>query len=177
MRRIFQLAIRVPYEWWLAKFHAEKFVARVGVVFGRGCRFLSVSRSTFGTEPYLIKLGDHVTITGGVRFITHDGGVWIFRHELPEIDVFGPIVIGNNVFVGLNAIIMPGATVGDDVVIGAGSVVTGSLTSGGVYAGVPARRIMSSEAYKEKVLRKADFVRSIGAANKKKYLLNRYFNG
>ena len=45
------------------------------------------------------KIGNHVTISGNVQFVNHDGGVWVFREKEPDIDVFGPIVIGNNVFI------------------------------------------------------------------------------
>jgi len=63
----------------------------------------------FGSEPYLVRLGDHVSITAGVKFISHDGGVWVFRDRFPELDVFGPITVGSNVFIGINALIMPGS--------------------------------------------------------------------
>ena len=53
-------------------------------------------------------------------------------------------------FVGTRAIILCGVTVGDNVVIGAGSVVTHDLPSNGVYAGVPAKRVCSIEEYREK---------------------------
>ena len=63
----------------------------------------------------MIEIGDNVRITSGVRFVTHDGGVWVLRHkysELSDIDLFGKIRIGNNVHIGFNAIIMPGVTIG-----------------------------------------------------------------
>ena len=76
----------------------------IGVVVGERCRLIDIDSRTFSSEPYLISLGNHVTLTTGVRFITHDGGVWVFRDENPEIDVIAPIKIGNNVFVGNNVI-------------------------------------------------------------------------
>lgn len=51
------------------------------------------------------------------------------------------IVIGDNVWLGGGAIVLPGVTIGDDTVVGAGSVVTRSLPSGVVAAGSPARPI------------------------------------
>lgn len=77
----------------------------------------------FGTEPYLISIGDNVRITTGVKLITHDGGLWVPR-RLGLIDEradrFGKITIGNNVNIGWNAIIMPGVTIGNNCIIGAG---------------------------------------------------------
>lgn len=52
-----------------------------------------------------------------------------------------PVTIGDHVWVGARATILPGTTIESDVVIAAGAVVTGRCESGGVYAGVPARRI------------------------------------
>jgi acetyltransferase-like isoleucine patch superfamily enzyme len=130
-----------------------------------------VSSSTFGSEPYLISIGNHVTVTGGVRFITHDGGVWIFREDHPDLDIVAPIVVGNNVFIGLNAIVLPGVTIGDDCVIGAGSVVTKDIPSGTVAAGVPARAIKSVAEYRESLRDKELSSRSLEQAQKREFLI------
>jgi len=61
----------------------------------------------FGSEPYLIQIGDNVTITGGVIFETHDGGASLFREEVPGINVFGRIKIGDNVFLGIGQLSCP----------------------------------------------------------------------
>ena len=53
----------------------------------------------------------------------------------------GCIEVGNNVFIGSNSTILPDVKIEDDCVIAAGSVVTKDLPAGGVYAGVPAKRI------------------------------------
>jgi acetyltransferase-like isoleucine patch superfamily enzyme len=53
------------------------------------------------------------------------------------------IEIGHNVWVGAGSVILPGAVVGDDSVIAAGSVVLGTVPSGELWAGVPAKRIRS----------------------------------
>ena len=60
------------------------------------------------------------------------------------------VTIGNCVFIGMNAVILPGVTIGDHVVIGAGSVVTKDCPSGGVYAGNPAKRLMSMDEFHAK---------------------------
>lgn len=52
-----------------------------------------------------------------------------------------PVTVGNDVWVGANAVIMPGLNIGDGVVIGAGSVVTKDVPSYAIVAGVPARVI------------------------------------
>ena len=146
------------------------YLAAMGVRVGLGCRIYGIPEEVFGSEPYLCRLGDHVSITSGVRFISHDGGVWVFRDQQPDLDLFGPITVGNNVFIGNNAIIMPGVTIGDNVVIGAGSVVTRSIPNDSVVAGVPARVIRSIDDYKAKALAKGLNLRSLPPKDLREYL-------
>lgn len=143
---------------------------RQGVTVGEHSRFLAISSATFGSEPYLISLGDHVTVTSGVQFITHDGGVWVMRGEHPEVDVFGPISVGDNVFIGHSAMIMPGVTVGDNVVIGARSVVTKDIPSDSVAVGVPARVVSSYDDYVRRSLAKSLPTKGMGPEDKRAYL-------
>lgn len=121
------------------------------------CRILSEPSAMFGSEPYLITIGKNVEITAGVVFITHDGAVWTLRNfdeKYKTLDVFGPIKIGDNVFIGNNAVILPGVTIGDNVVIGAGSVVAKSIPANSVAAGNPCRVIRSISEYGERSLEK-----------------------
>lgn len=144
-----------------------------------GVRTLIKTRPSemLGSEPYLVEIGDHVEITSGVRFITHDGGVWVLRDGHPDVDVFGKIVIGNNVFIGFNAIVMPGVVVGDNCVIGAGSVVTKSVPSDSVVAGVPARVIRSLSEYKASSLAKSLATKRLSPDEKKRFLLAKFAGG
>jgi acetyltransferase-like isoleucine patch superfamily enzyme len=139
------------------------YARSIGVKVGQNCRLIDVD---FGSEPWLIVLGDHVSASD-VSFVTHDGGVWIFRDEFPDIDVLAPIRIGNNVFIGSRTLILPGVTVGNDVVIGAGSVVTRNLPAGQVYAGVPARRLSSIVDYREKVIAQSVGTKGMSAKQKR----------
>ena len=75
------------------------------------------------------------------------------RESFEQADYFGPISIGNNVFIGNNVIILPGVTVGDNVVIGAGAVVTKNIPSNSVCAGVPARVIKTIDEYADKLIK------------------------
>lgn len=100
----------------------------------------------WSSEPYLITIGDNCQITAGVRFLTHGGG-HVIRNEYPDYDSFGKIYVGNYVYIGNNALIMPGVKIGDNVLVAAGSVVTKSVPSGWVIGGNPARYICSVEDY------------------------------
>lgn len=128
-----------------------KYWKEKGLKIGNGCEIYS--DADFGSEPYLISLGDNVRITDGVRFITHDGGVWVLRNrkkEVSDVDLFGKIIVGNNVHIGSNAIILPGVKIGDDCIIGCGAVVTKDIPSNSVAAGVPAKVIESLDEYENK---------------------------
>jgi acetyltransferase-like isoleucine patch superfamily enzyme len=116
----------------------------LGVTVGEDCRLISCD---FGSEPFLVTIGDHVSATS-VSFVTHDGGVWVFRDEWPDADVMGPIVVGSNVFIGADVMIMPGVTIGDNVVIGARSLVSTDIPSDCVALGVPAKALRSLSEYK-----------------------------
>lgn len=109
------------------------------------------------SSPWLLTIGDHVRITEGVKILTHDYSWSVLKGiESETIEpgaVLGcqrPVDIGSRVFIGMNAVITCGVKIGDDVVIGAGSIVTRDCPSRGVYAGNPAKLIMSIEEFYEK---------------------------
>lgn len=106
----------------------------------------------FGSEPYLISIGNNVRITSGVKFCTHDGGMWVIRNlgYNTHADCFGKIVVGDNVHIGWNAIIMPNVEIGSNVIVGAGAVVTHNIPDNTVVAGVPARVIRTIDEYYKK---------------------------
>ena len=122
-----------------------------GLIIGKGCEVLN--GYLFGSEPYLVEIGNNVRIARGVNFTTHDGGVWVLRHLYPgldDVDRFGRIRIGDNCHIGLNATIMPGVSIGNNCVIGAGAVVTKDIPDNSVAVGVPARVIENVEEYRSK---------------------------
>ena len=94
----------------------------------------------FGTEPYLISLGDNVYIASNVKFVTHDVIALMLRSKLDCKEInerMGTISIGSNVFVGSDTTILYDVSIGDNVIVAAGSLVTKSLPSGTVCAGRP----------------------------------------
>lgn len=125
-----------------------EFFRRQGATIGTGSRLLIRS---LGAEPFLVEIGNDTLVSSEVLFLTHDGGHWVTEAEFPTANRFGRIKVGSRVFIGARVILLPGVTVGDNVVIGAGSVVTRDVPSGVVAAGVPARVLSSIEAYNAKV--------------------------
>ena len=128
-----------------------QFAKYKGVKVGEGCRIYS---RNFGSEPFLISIGNKVTITPGVQFITHDGSGWLFNDQRGRRFSYAPISIGNNVFIGVNSIIMPGVKIGNNVIVAAGSVVNRSVPDNSIIGGVPAKFIGDYAKFKEKVLNK-----------------------
>ncbi len=108
-------------------------------------------KDIWSSEPYLITVGNHCQITRGVKLFTH-GGAHILRKEHPDFDIFGKIVIGDYVYIGNNSLIMPGVTIGNNVLVAAGSVVTKSIPDGVVVGGNPARIICTVEDYQNRNL-------------------------
>lgn len=103
----------------------------------------------------MITLGDNVYITAGVMFLTHDGGTLILRKEVPDLEWTAPITIGNDVYIGFRSMSMPGVTIGNQCIIGAGSVVSKSIPDNSVAAGVPCRVIKSTDEYFEQMKAKS----------------------
>ena len=93
-----------------------------------------------GLVPQLISIGEHCRITPRVMILTHDAS--LFNHT-GQYRV-APVKIGDRVYIGYGAIIMPGVTIGEDAIVGAGAVVTRDVPSNTVVAGVPARIICST---------------------------------
>jgi len=143
---------RIRYSLEMRKYNPftiAEYFRKQGVQIGEGC---SINVQKLGAEPYLIKIGHHVTIAQGVKFITHDGGAWIFRGEFPDIQVFGPIIIEDNCVIGQNAILFPNIRIGKNSIVSAGSVVITDIPANTIAMGVPARPFGSIEKYKEKAV-------------------------
>jgi len=133
--------------------HDEYTVAayfrKKGTKIGANCRILIKG---FGSEPYLIRIGDHCTIAPDVVFITHDASAGLFRDEIPDLNVFGKIDIKDNCFIGHGAKILYNVTIGPNSIVGAGSVVTKDVPPNTVAAGVPARIITGTNDFKHKCI-------------------------
>ena len=125
----------------------------IGIQIGEGCVIWSPDLTHIEeANPHLISIGTHVDMTGPVTILCHDYSVGVTK-RWSHGEILGSqkkVTIGNNVFLGWGCTVLAGATIGDNVVIGAHSVVTGTLPGGFIYAGSPARPVCSIEEYYEK---------------------------
>jgi len=149
---------------------------RLGVRIGEGCHFLGASEPMFGSEPYLIKIGNNVTLSRGCDFITHDGGVRQFRKIQPDIDVMGTVVIDDDVFVGPNVVFLPDTHLGERCVVGAGSVVKGHFPADSYIAGNPARRTGSVQEYLDRVQKQLVPTSHMNSNEKRVFLENLFWH-
>lgn len=129
-----------------------KYLKKQGVKVGEGTVFYEPSTNIVDIQnPQLLVFGDNVRVTAGAKILTHDYSWSVVTGVYGEcVGGVAPTIIGSNVFIGMGSIITAGVTVGDNVIIGAGAVVTKDCQSNSVYAGVPAKRIMSLEEFYNK---------------------------
>jgi acetyltransferase-like isoleucine patch superfamily enzyme len=145
---------------------------KIGVTLGENC--IIAKSVDFGSEPYMINIGDNFYSSDNIKFITHDGSVNVIRNlykEYKNADLIHRIKIGNNVFLGVDVVVLPGTIIGNNVIVGAKSVVKGELKSNSVYAGIPAKYICSIDNYIERNLDKFIYTKSYSLSEKKIFLL------
>lgn len=143
---------RLKLKFCPSRISNDEFVERLnrqGVRCGRHTKFFDITKVTLDTgRPWLLEIGDYCKITGGVVILTHDYSRSVLRRVYGEvIGEAQKTTIGDNVFIGMNAIILMGTQIGDNVIIGAGSVVRGTIPSNCVVAGNPAKIICTLEEH------------------------------
>ena len=126
-----------------------KYLRSRGVRIGEDVTFFVPSKITVDEiYPWMISIGNHVRITEGVKILTHDYSWSVLKNYRGGVfGASGIVEIGDNVFIGMNAIIERNVKIGNNVVIGAGSIVTKDCEENSVYAGVPAKRIMNIDEF------------------------------
>lgn len=119
---------------------------RMGVRIGEGCRIYTTN---FGSEPWLIRIGNRVCISNDVTFVNHHLN-WPFQEKYESLTGFDTIEIWDNCQIGVGALLLPGITIGPNSLVGAGSVVTKDVPPNSVAAGNPARVVCTMDEYEAK---------------------------
>lgn len=142
---------------WESKRH---YLIKKGAVVGKGTR-LNCGVDALGTEPYLITIGEDCLFAGGVRIITHDGGIKVLnsmnKFDGKRMSKMASVKIGNNVYIGQNAMVLPGVTIGDNVIVGAGAIVTNNIPDNSIAVGIPAVVKKNVEKYYTTTMQKTLF--------------------
>ncbi|WP_339755325.1 acyltransferase [uncultured Winogradskyella sp.] len=119
------------------------------------------------TRPSLIEIGNNVRLNKNLTLVTHDGAFYVLKNLYNEfISQSGRIKIGNNVYFGRNCTVLKNVTIGDNCIIGFGSVVTKSIPENSVAVGIPAKVISSIDDYykirkENSIIQALDYARSI----------------
>lgn len=153
-------------DYWLLKYRLKKllfptrikskeyieYLKRNGIIIGEGSYFFYPYSNTIDTQrPWMLRIGSYCKITEGVSILTHDYSRSVLRKKYGEVIAEAKeTIIGDNVFIGLKSTILMGARIGDNVIIGAGSVVSGNIPDNTVVAGVPAKVVCSLNDYYNK---------------------------
>lgn len=170
-----QLIKNLIYKYRMRK-NPAILLRELGAKIGENCEIYPTANFI---DPYLIKIGNNVRINEGVQLITHDGGVWVLRNlysKLKDIDLFGKIVIGNNVHIGTNAVIMPGVKIGNNCIIGVSAVVTKNVPDNSVVVGIPAKVIKNIDEYREKNEAAFIYSKNIPVEKKREFVLKHINN-
>jgi len=107
-----------------------------GTFVGSGCEFNAIQG---------ISIGANCLIASGCRFIDHNHGIQSGKLMKLQEETSSPIQVGTDVWIGANCIVLKGVSIGDGAIVAAGSVVTKSVASYTIVAGVPAQFIKSRE--------------------------------
>ena len=116
---------------------------RRGVKIGKNCHLYS-NEIDYG-HGYLVEIGNNCTITH-TTILTHDASTKIFT----GYSKVGKVKIGDNVFIGHGAVILPNVTIGSNVVVGTNTVVRKDIPDNCVVSGNPAKIICSIEEFTQK---------------------------
>ena len=140
--------------WW-AKRNSQsyiKYLRSKGMKIGENC--LIRDPRSFGIDlqrAHLITIGSDVRFNHNNQLIAHDATAKVFRLKYHDyLPSNGHITIGNNVWFARDVKVLKNVTIGDNCIIGLGSVVTHDIPSNSVAAGVPAKVVCTIDEYYEK---------------------------
>lgn len=155
MRRfISHIRKAITYLWMLGMSSEEyvNYLRKHGIRVGQKVNFRDPAHTTIDfTRPCLIEIGNNLDINHNFSILTHDFGTFVFRNYYKDfVNSSGKVKIGNNIVFGRDVTILKGSSIGDNCIIGAGSIVSGIIPSNSVAVGRPAKVVCSLEDYYKK---------------------------
>lgn len=168
LRKTAKLYYLLMYRFNVEKYKHEypKFLKKTGLRISEehyrsGHGFIAPDVLLDGSDFSLISIGRNTTISTQVVILTHDFSIskGLSLINAPHSGKFlKPVLIGNNCFIGMRTTILPGTTIGDNVIVGAGSIVKGDYPSNVVIAGNPAKIICSTDEWAKRHYEKHDYI-------------------
>jgi len=157
-----------PLNMIRAQLDPVAYARSIGVVMKGKVKIYGSSYKMFSAEPYLVTLGDNVYISVDAQFVCHDGSVLPFRKDTPDLDIAGRITLGDNIFIGTNALVLMGVTIGNNCILAANAVLTKDMPDNTIYGGNPARFIKNTDEYIEKAKKNSLHIGHLTGAEKAK---------
>lgn len=142
-----------------------KYLRNIGInipedYYRGGYGFIDPSAYFDGNNYSLISIGRNTTISMQTVFLTHDYSI---AKGLKTIGIekkarfLRPVKVGENCFIGARSFLLPGTEIGNNVIVGAGSVVRGKVPDNVIVSGNPAVVICSIEEWARKHEEKQDY--------------------
>jgi acetyltransferase-like isoleucine patch superfamily enzyme len=138
-----------------AKLSSDRMISylrKKGISIGGDCIIRSPNSLRIDlTRPSLVTIGNNVDINKNFQIMTHDFASGVFRVVYGDfLNSSGKVTIGNNIYFGTDVIVLKGVTIGDNCIIGAGSIVNRDIPSNSVATGTPCRVVCSLQEYYNK---------------------------
>ena len=136
MGALFRWGVRLLEKVQLYRYHLriKRLVAK-GLTVGKNV-VIELTADIDDNYPYLITIGDNCSISNHVRILAHDATTFRYTNGHTRL---GKVVLKEDCFIGERTIILPGVTIGPNVLVAAGSVVNRDIPPNSCAAGVPAR--------------------------------------
>ena len=155
MRKVYKYIHKINYPFYLT--HYPRLLSKMGINFSGGTDNVgfispSVSFDSYDYAKY-ITIGDNTIMSKNIQILVHDYTIGNAMYALGKAEkgnlphFLKEVKIGNNCFIGMHSIILPGTEIGDNTIVGAGSVVKGKIPSGVIVAGNPAKVIKTTQEY------------------------------
>ena len=157
------LIILKMIEVWSSKIYIKlfaKYLKFLGVNISQPTGYIHPSVEFDGVNYKLITIGERTTISKNVLILTHDYSInrGLYYLKLNETGRFlKPINIGSNCFIGARAVLLPGTSIGDNVIVGTGAVVKGNIPNNSIVVGNPAKVIGNIEEWSKRHVKMQDY--------------------
>lgn len=143
----------IKYYWYRRSGGAYiEYLKSKGIKIGKRCEVQKpISLNIDTSRPSLLSIGNHVYLHRGLTIMTHDWASWVFLDKYHDfIPSHSKVIIGSNVWFGEFVTVLKGVRIGDNCIIGAGSIVTKDIPDNSVAVGVPAKVVSTLDDYYKK---------------------------